>query len=173
MLTHPWNALTLILVCWTSTALAEPLDDYWSIVSGEDEASYENVVSLQQASASTILDETAKKDVLPMLEFRCSPGSGSPVEFRINWQRFISSFNTETGFQADGGKTTWLKLGVDRTNKITLSRSSADVEKLLGRLTGAKLLEVEIAPYSEASVFAQFDISTLDAALGKLDEACQ
>jgi len=163
----------LLLVCSGSTCFAESLDEHWSLVTGEDPISYQTVASLRQSSANSIRDEKAKDEVLPILEFRCVPSTGAPIEFRIDWRRFISSFNTEAGFKADGGKTTWLKLGVDQTNKITLSRSAADVEKLLARIAGAQMLEIEIAPYSEASVFANFDISTLTAALGELKEACK
>ena len=58
------------------------------------------------------------------------------VSVRIDWRRFISSFNTEVGFKADGGKTLWQKWGVDQSNKITLSKSAADSQSLVDYLSG-------------------------------------
>ena len=156
-----------------SMGAAEPIDDYWSIANIEGVGNSAPAISLSQNSVGMIRAENAKDEVQPILEFRCDQGGDASISLRINWNRFISSFNTEAGFRVDGGKTTWLKLGVDQSNKITFSRSAADAEKLLGKLGQAKVLEIEIAPYSESSVFAKFDISTLDAALGKLKEACQ
>ena len=160
----------LCIVFAGSPCLAEPLDEHWSLATVEDSSSYKTVTVLTQDSANTIRDEKAEGEVLPILEFRC--GTAELPALRIDWKRFISSFNTEAGFRADGGKATWLKLGVDQSNKITLSKSDADVEKLLGRIAGAQTLEIEIAPYSEAPVFAEFDISSLDSALSSLKTAC-
>ena len=166
------KAIFLCIVFAGWPCFAEPLDEHWSLATIEDAANYQTVAVLTQDSANTIRDEKAEGQVLPTLEFRCVPGSAGPPDLRIDWKRFISSFNTEAGFRADGGKATWLKLGVDQSNKMTLSRSDADVEKLLGRVAGAQTLEIEIAPYSEAPVFAEFDISSLDSALASLEAAC-
>jgi hypothetical protein len=162
------TVLCIVFAAWP--CLAEPLDEYWSLATVEDSTSYQTVTVLTQHSAITIRDEKAEGEVSPILEFRC--GTAALPALRIDWKRFISSFNTEAGFRADGGKATWLKLGVDQSNKITLSKSDVDVEKLLGRVAGARTLEIEIAPYSEAPVFAKFDISTLDSALASLKAAC-
>ena len=162
------TVLCIVFAAWP--CLAEPLDQYWSLATVEDSTSYQTVTVLTQKSANTIRDEKAEGEVSPILEFRC--GTAALPALRIDWKRFISSFNTEAAFRADGGKATWLKLGVDQSNKITLSRSDADVEKLLGRITGAQTLEIEIAPYSEAPVFTKFDISSLDSALASLKAAC-
>ena len=162
------TVLCIVFTGWT--CFAEPLDEHWSLATVEDSSSYKTVTVLTQHSANTIRDEKAEGEVSPILEFRC--GTAALPALRIDWRRFISSFNTEAAFRADDGKATWLKLGVDQSNKITLSKSDADVEKLLGRIAGAQTLEIEIAPYSEAPVFAKFDISSLDSALASLKAAC-
>ena len=67
----------------------------------------------------------------------------------------------------------WLKLGVDQSNKITLSKSASDVGKLIKKLSEGRNVEVDVAPYSEPSVLVRFDISTFGAAIESLQEACQ
>ena len=167
------QAMVLCFVFTGWPCFAEPLDEHWSLATVEDVTNSLSVTVLTQASAIKIRDEKAEGEVSPILEFHCNAKTGAPPDLRIDWKRFISSFNTEAGFRADEGKTTWLKLGVDQSNKITLSRSDADMEKLLGRIAGAQMLKIEIAPYSESPVFAEFNISTLDSALASLKSACQ
>ena len=120
----------LTLVAVTTTARSEQLEGNWSITVGEDPSSYEVMAALQQDSANTIKDEYATKDVTPRLAFRCAPGN-QEISVQIDWQRFISSFNTEVGFKVDGGKTLWQKWGVDRSNKITASKSATDSLSLI------------------------------------------
>ena len=147
-------------------------DNSWSLETVEDRNTFESIISLRQESADSILDENGKVEIHPVFEFRCAAGSDTAVAFRIDWGRFISSFNTEVGFRVDGGNALWLKLGVDRSNKVTLSKSAADVGKLISRLSDGDIVEVEVAPYSEASVFVQFDLLSFDQGLGELKESC-
>ena len=166
------NAIAILSVALVFVANAEPLDDYWSLVNDEDTSSGQIILSLQQESADTILGEDGKTGVRPVLEIQCTPKVANSTNFRIDWRRFISSFNTEAGFRVDGGKASWIKLGVDRSNKITLSRSAADVDKIIVKIANAEKLEIEIAPYSEAPVFAGFDVSTFTSAMARLLDAC-
>ena len=73
----------------------------------------------------------------------------------------------------DGQKTLWLKLGVDSSNKITRSKSRTDVGNLVQLLSNATTVELEVAPYAEASIFVSFDISTFTSAQGTLIERCK
>ncbi len=130
------------------------------------------VFVLRQNSSATIRDESAKNDVTPQLEFRCSPGN-PVVTARIDWRRFISSFSTEAGFKVDAGKFTWMKWKVDSSEKVTISPSAADSQRLVDLLSNGKELLVDISPYSEAPVQAYFDISTFSAALSTLTANCQ
>ena len=75
-------------------------DGNWEVAVGEDSSSFQTVASLQQDSANTIKDEYATKDVTPQLTFRCAPGDPA-ITARIDWRRFVSSFNTEVGFKVD------------------------------------------------------------------------
>ena len=152
-------------------AQSEDLEGPWVLAVGEDPGSYEVVASLQQDSANTIKDEYATSDVTPQLMLQCIPGNPQ-VTLRIDWQRFISSFNTEAGFKVDGGKTLWLKLGVDRSNKITLSRSAADSMSVIEHLDGGKSLQIEISPYSESPVTVEFNLAGLAGALESLQKEC-
>jgi len=156
-----------------SIAAAVSADEFWSLESSVDESNGEAVTSLQQKSNDSIRDESGKNDVYPVLKFQCVPGSDPNIRFRIDWRRFISSFNTEVGFRVDGGKALWLKLGVDQTNKITLSKSSTDVNKLVQLFGDATTVELEVAPYSEPSVFVRFDISSFNSAVGTMNERCK
>ena len=166
-------AFVLLFACIAfASADEETLSGNWVLTVGEDPLSFETVASLQQASSTSIKDEYATKDVVPRLEFRCVPGNPT-VLARIDWGRFISSFNTELGFKVDDGKRTWLKWGVDRTEKITISRSGDDTQKLVEQLKLGTQLEVEISPYSEGPVAANFDLASLADALQKLQDACE
>jgi hypothetical protein len=147
------------------------LEGSWALTIGEDPSSYEVVASLQQDSANTIKDEYATKDVVPQLMLRCAPGDPT-ITARIDWQRFISSFNTEVGFKVDDGKTLWLKWGVDRSNKITLSPSADDSRNLIEHLKEGKSLQVEVAPYSEPPVTVDYNLTGLARGLEALLKEC-
>lgn len=151
-------------------AADKALDEHWSItLAGQSDFAVD--VSIVQESADTIPDEYATNNVHPVLDFRCPARGDGTVRFQIDWRRFISSFNTEVGFRVDDGKTTWMKLGVDSSNKITLGKA-ADAAQLIEKLQDGKTLNVEVAPYSESSVFVNFDVSTLAPALETLKDAC-
>ncbi len=152
-------------------AQATDLEGSWVLTGGEDPSSYEVVASLQQGSADTIKDEYATKDVVPQLMLRCAPGDPT-ITARIDWQRFISSFNTEVGFKVDDGKTLWLKWGVDRSNKITLSPSADDSRNLIEHLKEGKSLQVEVAPYSEPPVTVDYDLTGFANGLDALLKEC-
>lgn len=152
-------------------AQATDLEDSWVLTLGEDSSSYEVVALLQQDSANTIKDEYATKDVVPQLMLRCVPGDPT-ITARIDWQRFISSFNTEVGFKVDDGKTLWLKWGVDRSNKITVSPSADDSRSLVKHLQEGKSLRVEVSPYSEPPVAAEYDLTGFAKGLKALLKEC-
>ena len=152
-----------------STAFAEP--GKWNILVGEDSTTYQTVASLQQDSLTTIKDEYAKQDLSPQLQFRCTPGDPA-ITARIDWQRFISSFSTELGFKVDGGKFTWLKWKVDQSNKITLSPSADDSQKLIDLALGGEKLLVEVTPYSGSPVTVEYGLVEFSAALVELRESC-
>ena len=168
--------ISLLLASIAATAWAGSddntvLDDHWSITLAA-KSDFEVAVAITQGSKDAIADESASGEVHPVLDFRCPARGDGTVTFQIDWRRFISSFNTEVGFRVDGGKTSWIKLGVDSSNKITLGKA-ADTAKLIDMLAGGKTLNVEVAPYSEPSVFVNFDVSTLPAALETLRDTCQ
>jgi type VI secretion system protein VasI len=152
-------------------AAAQPAGK-WAITVGEDPSSYEVLASLQQDAANTIKDEYATKDVAPQLAFRCAPGNPE-ISARIDWRRFISSFNTEVGFKVDGGETLWLKWGVDQSNNITVSKSAADSQSLVDLLDGGSELLVEVSPYAESPVTVRFDLAGFSQALDALRMECQ
>lgn len=156
----------------TLTAIAE-VPDNWTLESGPDPATYETVVALYQESLGTILDEYASKDVRPRLELRCLPDRGEGISVRVDWRRFISSFNTEVGFKVDDRELMLLNLGVDRSNAITMTRAASDDERLTEYLGGGRRLRIEVIPYSESLVTVDYDISGFDSALAELEARCQ
>lgn len=166
---HAVILATCLTIATCAVAEDQVTNEHWTIATAGDD--YAPLFSLLQQSADAIPDEYASKEVQPVLDFRCAAGGGD-MTFQIDWQRFISSFSTEAGFRVDGGKATWIKLSVDSSNKITLGKA-ADARKLLDQLGGGSTLNVEIAPYSESSVFVNFDISTLADGLDNLRAACQ
>lgn len=173
MRTRLYSSTIVSAILTMGIAATTSADELWSLAVGVDEDNGETVATMRQESGDSIRDESGKKDIYPVLEFQCAPGSNPNIRFRIDWRRFISSFNTEVGFRVDDGKALWLKLGVDPTNEITVSKSAADVGKLVQLMSDAKTVEVEVAPYSEPSVFAGFNISTLESTLDTLSGHCK
>lgn len=150
-------------------AVAEESDSAWTM-DVDPEVTWETVHVLSQASTLAVADESGN-EVSPVIAFRCTEGVGE-ISMQLDWQRFISSFNTEAGFQVDDDSRNWIKLGVDGSNKVTLSRSSSDVSSLVEALSGGAVLNVEIAPYSEPSIFAEFDLSGFAASADALKASC-
>ena len=125
---------------------------------------------IAQDGGNTIKDESWTKDVTPRMQFTCA--AGGEIIASIDWQRFISSFNTEVGFKVDGGKFTWLKWKVDSSEKVTISPSASDTEKLLDALGDGSELLVDVTPYSESPVTVTFVLSGLAGAIETLRSAC-
>lgn len=125
--------------------------------------------ALSQRSATAIKDESAKNDVTPVFSFRCDP----PVNARIDWHRFISSFNTEVGFKVDDGKFTWLKMKVDDSEQVTYSASSDDTLQLVELFSTGRKLTIEVTPYAGAPVTAEFDLTGFESVFGVLQANCR
>ena len=160
---------TTLVSCIAALLAATPSaaeNSRWALTVDED--SYDGRQLLSQTSLDSIPDEYASKDVTPVLSFFCSDDA---VAMRIDWRRFISSFSTEAGFSVDGRDATWLKLGVDASNKMTLA-NAADTSSLLESIGDGSELKVEIAPYSEPPVSVSFDLATLPAKLKELRKTC-
>lgn len=166
----------LAAACGTLFAGSAMADDAvvgaWSVRDREDPAGYRRLVSLEQESQDAIRDETATKEVNPLLALQCTPGN-TEVSISIDWRRFISSFNTEVGFKVDGGKMLWQKWGVDATNQITSSKSASDARSLLAALTAGRELLVDISPYSESPLQVRFNLEGLPQGVEDLAIACQ
>ena len=127
-------------------------------------------LQIAQDAGNTIKNESWTADVTPRMQFTCA--AGGEIVASIDWQRFISSFSTEVGFKVDGGKFTWLKWKVDGTEKVTISPSASDTQKLLDSFgDGAELL-VDVTPYSESAVTVTFSLAGLADALSELRAGC-
>ena len=122
-------------------------------------------------AGNTIKNESWTEDVTPRMQFACA--AGGEIVASIDWQRFISSFNTEIGFKVDGGKFTWLKWKVDSSEKVTISPSASDTQKLLNAVGEGSELLVDITPYSESAVTVTFDVTDLGDSLEGLKASCQ
>ncbi len=146
--------------------------DQWTLEMLQDKATYQTVAVLHQESSNTIGDEYAMKQVHPRLEFRCEPNSGPGIKVRIDWRRFISSFNTEVQFAADDKDPVTVKLGVDRSNKITHTSDAADDAMLIEYLRQQSALKVTVTPYSEVPVSVNYVLDGLAGQLAALGESC-
>lgn len=163
--------VTPMIVC-PGLLLAADLPANWILAVGQDARSYETVASLTQDSADPVPDEYARKEVRPQLSFRCVPGSGAGTSVRVDWRRFISSFNTEVGFKVDDKELLLVNWGVDKSNKVTMPRGAADSSELIDYLRGGLKLQVEVIPYSASLITVRYDISGIDAALARLEAEC-
>lgn len=144
----------------------------WTLAVGQDAKSYQTIASLAQDSTDAIPDEYARNEVRPQLSFRCVPGAGGGISIRVDWRRFISSFNTEVGFKVDDKALLLVNWGVDKSNEITMPRATADSREVIDYLQGGTALQVEVIPYSGSLVTVNYDISGIDAALDGLREEC-
>ncbi|MCB1842429.1 MAG: hypothetical protein KDI09_05655, partial [Halioglobus sp.] len=117
-------------------------------------------------------DEYAAKEVHPSLEFRCLPDVDASIWVRINWKRFISSFNTEVQFAADDKEAITVKLGVDRSNKITSTSDDADNTTIIDYLDGQSALTLTVTPYSEVPVSVNYTVDGLGDKLAELRSSC-
>lgn len=165
-------AACFLYCCGVANADDKALQGNWILSTGEDPDRSETVSSLHQESSTSIKNEAWTAEVVPQLAFHCSPGDAAIVS-RIDWRRFISSFKTEIGFKVDDGKRTWLKWGVDGSEKVTISPSADDTAKLVAQLLGGEKLEVRISPYSQGPVDANFDLTAFDEALQVLKASCK
>jgi hypothetical protein len=151
---------------------ADSMSAQWALEVARDATTYEDVATLRVDAVDDIADEYARKRVHPQLAFYCVPRGNAALSVRLDWRRFISSFNTEVGFKADDRELLLVNWGVDRSNKITLPRGAKDTNDLIEYLRGAANLQVEVIPYSDSLITVNFDISGIDAALQALAEKC-
>ena len=161
----------LALILGNGIAAADD-DNHWPLEVGKDPDSYEEVLFVSRLSQSAIQDESARKDVFPRLMFQCNAGQGSGIDAKIDWQRFISSFNTEISFKVDNKDRLWLKFGVDRSNKITAAKSPADGGALIDYLSDGELLTVGVTPYSESAVSVIFELAGFIDSIAALHLEC-
>lgn len=166
------SAFAIPLALLASCAIASDNDSLWQLGSDE-EITWETVHVLSQMSTDAVTDENGSGGAQPRLSLRCTAGDATTMELRIDWQRFISSFNTEAGFQIDGGKRDWIDFRVDESNRITIARRASDVAALLGQLEQGGRLNVEIIPYSESAIDVSFDLGGFAAGLDALRGACR
>jgi hypothetical protein len=160
------------LLCCSGAAQAADLAGHWTLTSGKDEQTWEDIVTLSVESQNEIADEYATKKIHPQLAFQCVAGGDGTVSARVDWRRFISSFNTEVGFKADDSELLLVNWGVDKSNKITMPRGMKDSDDFVNYLGGASKLQVEVIPYSESLITVSFDISGIDDALKSLIDEC-
>jgi len=160
------------IVLLLAAAATQALPDNWSLSVGRDPISWENTVTLSVQSAGEITNENGSAQVRPQLEFRCKPGGDGTISARVNWQRYISSFNTEVGFKADDRQLLLVNWGVDKSKKITQPRSASDSAELNAYIAGASNQQVQDIPYSEKLNSIEYDISGIDEALKALTAQC-
>jgi hypothetical protein len=165
--------VVLAVALSTGASYAVPADDVgFTLETLRDAATYQNVAVLHQESLQSINDEYRMHEVNPRLEFRCAPGGDGPIEVRIDWRRFISSFNTEAQFAADDAEAITVKLGVDRSNKITMTRDRVDDQRVIQYLSGRSALTITVTPYSEVPVSVHYNLESLADALLRLQDKC-
>ncbi len=165
-------AAVAALIFLAAPSLAEPLAAHWSLEVGRDAQTWENVATLGFESVNDIADEYATKKVHPQLAFLCKPGGDGTISVRLDWRRYISSFNTEVGFKADDRELLLVNWGVDKSKQITLPRSASDSQELISYLAGAAGVQVEVIPYSASLITVQFNISGINEALKALGAKC-
>mgnify|MGYP007073177905 FL=1 len=105
----------------------------------------------------------------PEIHVRCEQAG---LIVRIDWGRFISSFNTELGFRVDDGKRSWRKWKVDSSNRETFSPSHQDSTTLIDLLRNGERLNVEVTPYSEAPLEVNFSLAGFSEQVDRLIGNC-
>jgi hypothetical protein len=166
-------AVSGVLALLAAGSNAGSLAAQWALEVGSNAESWDEVATLTVDSTNEIADEYATSMVHPQLEFRCTPGADGTLEVRIDWRRYISSFNTEVGFKADDKELLLVNWGVDKSKKITMPRAARDNGEVINYLKGASRLQVEVIPYAESLITVSYDISGIDAALQALADKCR
>lgn len=168
MINHTLKLLlgsSLLVALSPAFAGGEDLDSRWTLYEAND------VVSLRQDSLLTIKDENAEKDIYPELIFLCTPGDAT-VTARMDWHRFLGTYNIELGFKIDTGRFKWLKWKIDQNNTIATSPSSTDSQKLITLLEAGEKLLVEVTPYSASPVSVEYDLTGIVAEMAALRDRC-
>ena len=152
-------------------AAADAPGDAWTLGLNA-KSDFEVGITLSQESPDAVPDEYGTKEVHPEIVISCSARGDGTLAMHVDWRRFISSFNTEAGFGIDDGKATWIKMGVDSSNKVTIAKSDDDVRSIVNAMRGGSELTVEVVPYSESGVSVTFDLATFTESLAKLEDSC-
>ena len=135
--------------------------------SGENE-----VALLSNTSEASINNLEHSEKVFPELSLYCEEGSPN-ISIKINWKRYISSFNkTEIGIKIDGKNYTWLSFNLDKTGQISFQDPSTHSNELIKKFKKIKKLAVEIEPYSEPPINVYFNLSGFASHLENLKSIC-
>ena len=164
--------LRLALLCLAAGTSGASPPDNWTLAVDRDPETWQDRAVLSVSAELPIADEYGREQVTPQLLLSCAPAGDDTLGVRVDWRRFISSFNTEVGFKVDDRELLLVNWGVDRSNRITLPRSAADAAELIDYLHGGRSLNVEVIPYSESLITVRFDISGFDPALKSLAARC-
>lgn len=162
IVTAPFALIVYVALAQTST---------WNVTEGWDPANHTSIVVISKKAEDTIRDEYDKADITPLFTFACA-SDREGIMARIDWRRFISSFNTQIGFKVDEGKTLWQKWGVDQSNTVTSSKSVADTAALIDYIGSGEVLAVDIAPYAGSPIVVHFDLAGFSASMDTLRAAC-
>ena len=146
-------------------------ESLWKIYDQRDTG--ENVVALlRNTSESSINNLDHSEKVFPELSLYCEHGNPN-ISIKINWKRYISSFNkTEIGIKFNGKNYTWLSFNLDKTGQISFQNPSTRSNELVNKFKNITKLAVEIEPYSEPAINVYFDLSGFASHLKKLENIC-
>lgn len=161
------RALVAVLACAPAGLAAA--SEAWVYVDHRDEPGNEHLVFIAQTADEAIPDESRRSEVTPEIHVRCEQAG---LIVRIDWGRFISSFNTELGFRVDDGKRSWRKWKVDSSNRETFSPSHQDSTTLIDLLRNGERLNVEVTPYSEAPLEVNFSLAGFSEQVDRLIGNC-
>ena len=130
------------------------------------------IAELTNIAESSIDNSDYSEKVYPELSIYCEEDNPN-ISIKINWKRYISSFNrTEIGIKVDGKNYSWLSFNLDKTGQISFQNPSTRSNELVNKFKNITKLAIEIEPYSEPAVNVYFDLSGFASHLEKLEKLC-
>lgn len=155
------------------TVIAQESNQSWLTTETKSMAYNDKIATLSSSSITSVWNEADSETVYPLIEFYCE--NNSPVIFlSINWKRFVSSFRkTEIGMAIDNNKAEWMSVKVSKGSQITTIDNAQRSKEVIDKLLAATLLKIEIEPYSEPSIFSEYNLKDFPTELNRLILLCK
>jgi|TARA_B110000240_G_scaffold189408_1_gene229351 hypothetical protein len=155
------------------TVIAQESIQSWSVSENKNTPYNDKIASLSSSSFVSVRDETDSESVYPLIEFYCENNSPD-IFLAINWRRFVSSFSkTEIGMAIDNNRAEWISVKVNKGNQITTLDFTHINKEIIHKILAGTLLKIEIEPYSEPSIFSEYNLEDFSSEFNNFIQLCK